>query len=358
MNGPSYPAARIVAERLGARVAANTAGTGAEAATKPDIKTIEEMITTAFWASLRREEGHAPKISIAFLPPEQSAEPIQLRPRLRLEPNLLARLAPAVEKPGIHIGVWFHDGDLCAWGVTRNVPKRCFILEVIGPGFLVVKYRRDDPSKKFANVAVLAGSEVKFIEQNPSGMSEVPPALVSLWEFYSSAGRKESDTILVRIAIAMRAHGRGGSLLVVPKNSDQWLTSIVQPITHALIPPEVSPMTQQSAVDTLAGLTAVDGATIISDEFEPLAFGAKILTRDRIHRVAEILLTEPIEGVHDTTVDPAQLGGTRHLSAAQFAHDQRDAIALVASQDGQFTVFAWSSLKDIVHAHRLDALLI
>ena len=56
--------------------------------------------------------------------------------------------------------------------------------------------------------------------------------------------------------------------------------------------------------------------------------------------------------------DPAHLGGTRHLFAAQFAHDQRNATALVASQDGQFTVFAWSSLKNMVHAHRLDALLI
>src|SRR5260370_692765 len=121
---------------------------------------------------------------------------------------------------------------------------------------------------------------------------------------------------------------------------------------------ETSPITLQSAVDALAGLTAVDGATVVSDYFEPLAFGAKILTRDGIHRVEQILLTEPIEGVPDTTIDPAHLGGTRHLSAAQFAHDQRDAVALVASQDGQFTVFAWSSMHSMVHAHRLEALLI
>jgi DNA integrity scanning protein DisA with diadenylate cyclase activity len=55
---------------------------------------------------------------------------------------------------------------------------------------------------------------------------------------------------------------------------------------------------------------------------------------------------------------PAQLGGTRHLSAAQFVHDQRDAIALVASQDGRFTVFKWSPREEFVHAHRVDALLL
>ena len=31
---------------------------------------IEKMINATFWASLRREEGYVPKISMAFLPPE------------------------------------------------------------------------------------------------------------------------------------------------------------------------------------------------------------------------------------------------------------------------------------------------
>jgi len=204
-------------------------------------------------------------------------------------------------------------------------------------------------------------------------ISEAPPALGSLLSFYSSAGRNESDNLLVKVAIAMRVHGRGGSLLVVPRNTDVWMESIIQPMTYSVIPPfpdlgtfleqieqgvEASSLTLQTAVDALAGLTAVDGATVISDRFEPLAFGAKILSRDGVHRVQEVLLTEPIEGIADAKVDPAHLGGTRHLSAAQFAYEQRDAIAMVASQDGQFTVFAWSSIHKIVHAYRLESLLI
>jgi hypothetical protein len=46
------------------------------------------------------------------------------------------------------------------------------------------------------------------------------------------------------------------------------------------------------------------------------------------------------------------------LSAAQFAQDQRNAVALVASQDGRFTVFKWASCEEMVHAHRVDALLL
>src|SRR5579883_564352 len=337
MSAPSYPAARIVAKRLEARIAVSKVAYKSLAdAPKPNAAVIEEIITTAFWASLRREEGHAPRISIAFLPPEQSARPLQFNPRVRLEPSVLARLAPAVERPGIHMGVWPYDGELHLWGLSRSVPTWCFILEVVGPGLLVVKYRRDDPTTKFANIAVLEGADVKFLEQQPSAMSEAPPALGSLLEFYSSAGRNESDTNLVKVAIAMRAHGRGGSLLVVPQNTDQWLNSIVQPMTHSLLPPSAEAAAH--SVEAIAGLTAIDGATVISDAFEPLAFGAKILSRDGVHRVNQVLFTEPIEGVADRVVDPAQLGGTRHLSAAQFAHDQQNAVALVASQDGQFTV--------------------
>src|SRR5438552_6699857 len=165
MAGPSYPAARVVAKRLEERIAVSKRAykNGADAP-KSDAASVEEIITTAFWASLRREEGHSPRISIAFVPPEQSLRPLQFSPRVRLDATLLSRIAPAVEKPGIHIGVWSYEGDLYAWGVTRTVPIWCFILEVIKPGLLVVKYRRDDPSAKFANIAVLDGAVVRSEE--------------------------------------------------------------------------------------------------------------------------------------------------------------------------------------------------
>jgi len=70
------------------------------------------------------------------------------------------------------------------------------------------------------------------------------------------------------------------------------------------------------------------------------------------------MVTEPIAGASPETLEPAQLGGTRHLSAAQFVHDQRDAIALVASQDGRFSVLGWSPCDEMVRAHRIESLLL
>jgi hypothetical protein len=173
----------------------------------------------------------------------------------------------------------------------------------------------------------------------------------------------------------MRAHGRGGALLVVPTGSDAWRDSVVSPILYSVHPPftELTGLLEREAaeadtydwqdelrraVSAMAGLTAVDGAVIISDRYELLAFGAKITRRRGRVPVERVTVTEPIEGSRTDVLTPAQLGGTRHLSAAQFVQDQPDAIALVASQDGRCTVFKWSPHEQMVHAHRVEALLL
>jgi len=363
---PTYPAARIVAQRIEARLAtASVAFDRPGVAPKPDAVVIEKVISAAFWASLLREEGKAPTISLAFVPPEQVARPLRFESRLPLVPEILARLAPAVERPGIHLGVWWYEDQLCIWGTTRTVPTWCFILEVIAPGLLVVKFRRAELFAKFTNVAVLEGANVKFIKPLDGVLMEMPAALAGLSQFYASAGRESTDHVLVRLAISMRAHGRGGSLLVVPQDSDAWRRSIVHPIFYSVTPPfsEIDglledPDALRGAVDALAGPTAVDGATVISDKFALLAFGVKIATRDGSKGIERVLVTEPVEGGREEIVEPSQLGNTRHLSAAQFVNDQRDAIALVASQDGRFTIFAWTPSREIVQAHRLETLLL
>ena len=356
MGRATYPAARVAAERTQFLLREDT---------MPGVGVLEDVISAAFWASLRREEGRGPTISVAVVPPEQVPRPLTFSKRLPLDPSVLVRLAPAVERPGIHLGVWTHDDQLSVWGTTRKVPTSCFVLEVIEPGLLVVKLRREEPSTKFANIAVLEGPEVKFIAQQGPIISETPRALDSLLAFYSSGGREEADNVLVRLAVSIRAHQRGGSLLVVPGGNDVWRESIAKPISYSVTPPfsEFEGASHdaeglRAVVDALAGWTAVDGATVISDHFELLASGVKIVARDASRRVRKVLVTEPVEGSEPAMVELAQLGNTRHISAAQFVHDQRDAAALVASQDGRFTIFAWSPSRDIVHAHRLESLLL
>ena len=111
------------------------------------------------------------------------------------------------------------------------------------------------------------------------------------------------------------------------------------------------------AVEAIAGLTAVDGATLHHRPPTSFSPSAPRSPRRGQGTVEQLTVTEPVEGMCRASCIP-RLGGTRHLSAAQFVHDQRDAVALVASQDGRFTVFAWSTCEDMVHAHRVEALLL
>jgi len=341
-------------------------------APEPDAQSIETMIDAAFWASLRREEGYVAKISLAFAAPHHTGAPLLFERPLALEAAALARVAPAVERPGIHLGVWPRDGRLMVWGTIRSVPMYCFVLEVAAPGLLVIKHHRGGDGGKFANVAVLEGDTLKVIDEHATSLPDCPPLVHSLLGFSPAAPGQPSMNVLVQLAVSMRAHGRGGALLIVPAASDTWRESMVKPISYAVASfselralmtetPDDRRVWQdevEHAVEAIAGLTAVDGATVLTERFELLAFGAKIGRRDGCPRVELVTVTEPIEGSAAQSLNPSELGGTRHLSAAQFVHDQHDAVALVASQDGHFTVFAWSPCENMVHAHRVEALLL
>ncbi len=340
----------------------------------PSNQVIESIIDTTFWASLRREEGRFPKISIAFLPPHLAEQPLIFENSLSFNPNVLTKLAPSVEHAGIHLGVWIENDELYIWGTTTSIPGLCFVLEVVEPGLLVVKHRRTDGFGKFINVAVLKGDQIKIIDENSSALPDCPALIGSMIGVASPSSWNDSLNVLVQLAVAMRAHQRGGALLIVPSQHDSWRSSIIYPITYSVQPVfaglsllnhkgiDLQNYAFQSklnqAINGVAGLTAVDGATIINDKFEVLAFGAKIGRSPSGKALEAILVTEPILGNEPQVVHPVQNGGTRHLSAAQFVYDQRDAIALVASQDGRFTIFSWSPCERMVHAHRVDTLLL
>ena len=363
MTPPAYPAARAAAARVHPRYARNLD----DPELLPDVEAIEAIIDVAFWASLRREEVWTPRVSLAFATPARVEMPLMFERPVPLASEPLTRLGPAVERPGIHLCISRKDGHLAIWGAARELPEFCFVLEVIAPGLLVVKQSRGEAGK-FINVAVLQGDDLKVVDPF-AAIAEHLPGLQPDLKPAAAAN------VLTQLAVSMRAHGRGGSLLVVPPDSELWRESILQPIIYSVSPPfraltdllretpeeRLRRRWQESLhriVEGLAGLTAVDGATIITRKHELVGFGAKIVRRHGWQRVSSVLITEPIEGTAGAITEPSQLGGTRHLSAAQFAHDQRDAIAMVASQDGRFTVFGWSPREEMVHAYRIETLLL
>ncbi|WDF57032.1 putative sensor domain DACNV-containing protein [Mucilaginibacter sp. KACC 22063] len=379
LSEPTYLAARMVAPDIEAHFAKHLAlarETGStNLALQPVAEIIEAVIDVAFWASLRREEGHEPKISIALLPPHQVKQPLKFGNKIRLTPHNLKKLSPAVETPGIHLGVWLEGTDLYIWGTTHYVPGICFVLEVIEPGLLVIKHSRVDGFGKYVNVAILKGDQIKLVDETNANLVDCPALVNSLMDMPQMSYLSNTVNVLVELAAAMRRHQRGGLVLIVPPNSNKWQESIVQPVNYPVEPPYkvIDSLMKQDiedrktlewqdqllqAIDIIGGFTAVDGATVITRENELLAFGVKVARSAISGPVDHLIVTEPVVGSKPCKTHPARNGGTRHLAAAQFVHDQHDTLALVASQDGNFTVFAWSEPLQMVHAHRIDVLLL
>ncbi len=380
MSGPAYAVARIVAPTIAQHLQLHRASLPSVDPLHPPLEllpdghTIESIVDAAFWASVRREEGYIPKLSLAFLRPMDEIRPLVFEQPLPLEPGALTRLAAAVERPGVHLGVWPTRGKLTIWGTTHMIPPFCFVVEAIAPGLLALKHRPRHESRKFVNVAVLEGDQIKIVDERAAGVADCPALLASMLGFDATMMNDDALNVQVQLALSMRRHLRGGILLLVPPGTDAWRQSIVHPIKYTVQPPfrELAALLAQHggmvdrewtkatarAIDAMASLTAVDGAAVVTSTYELLAFGAKITRRRGAAAVEQVIVTEPIEGNVAERIHPGQLGGTRHLSAAQFVHDQPDAVALVASQDGRFTIFSWSPSDEAVRAHRVEVLLL
>src|ERR1044072_5593878 len=284
---PTYYAAKTVApviEEHFKRQLAEARRIGEDdLAPEPNAESIAAIINATFWASFRPEEGRFPKISLAYLSPEHARQPMVFEHPLPLTAAVLTKLAPAVERPEIHLGVWNHGEELKVWGTTRSIPSFCFVLEDIEPGLLVVKHRRLDGIGKYANVAVLKGAVVKVLHEEGTSLPDCPALLKALLAFTAAAtnGPQHSLNVLVQLSASMRAHGHGGTLLVVPTGTEKWRESIAQPILYSITPAfatlaelvrqehEVAEEDRREwasalrrAVDTIGGREAVDGATV------------------------------------------------------------------------------------------------
>ena len=142
MSQPAYAVARTVASAVAEHLQLHRAALPPADPAHPPLellpgaRQIELLVDAAFWASVRREEGYIPKISLAFLRPVPEVCPLRFAHPLPLDPGALTHLAAAVERPGIHLGVSPVGGVLSVWGGIRTLPPYCMVLEVAAPGLI------------------------------------------------------------------------------------------------------------------------------------------------------------------------------------------------------------------------------
>lgn len=347
----------------------------------PTVEELRALIDAAFWATLLPEEGRYPTFSLLFCPPDRCATTFRCEPML-VTAEAIRGLAPALRPQITRLGIARAEaGRLMIWGVVAD---RTSDLEIrgIAPGRVVVQL-------DWENLAIVSGQGAETLLQVDTdtgerhGLGRPQAAALFAAQFGATQDARRRvvmGIILLMVAEAMRSHGNGGTIIVVPKADSPVVNALklgryagntgdllalllehyverlpegrnpIDVIAHdkrfsdldsylrgrlSLVHPDV-----RAATEAVGQLSAIDGAVVLTEDLHVLSFGTTITqpvgTRDEIDR-------RPITAWESGGLVPiATLGGTRKQSAARLvANNPPDPVVLVASHDGPLVASAW-----------------
>lgn len=326
---------------------------------------LSELIETAFWASLEKEEGRSLEFSISYrcLVNDEDATNHDYYSDLIFKDfrdftvREVVKLAPAVAKGSSILISASDDKSLKITGISLHgfVPLKISVLE---PGKLLISYDME-------NVAVISGSEVVFVKYS---------LFVQTWSIWSklfpqtnekdSAWNDPRTSVIINTLREMRKLGHGGILIVVPCNK-KFQKSIELPIpfcsnslftygseTIEYLSEKKKENKDYYGYETsylaeyFSRFTAVDGATILTRKLDLVGFGI-ILKKASRKKLPRIYKLDPLD--HEEwfkPIDITNLGKTRHQSAARFVCSQPDSVAFVVSQDGGITALSIEENKE------------
>ncbi len=361
-----YP--RDLASVLLTEIEGTTKGLDPSVAPIPTHREIEALLDVTFLASLLEEEGRRTQFRLAFVG-SQGAVNSQLavftfRQPVPLTARAIAKLAPAVDPGNSYLGIEADsDGQLRAWGIIHRGLDR----EHLSPYFLTIATFK---TGAFI-VEFLARPKLLYSQGQARVHQGVPKNLTDvLRDGARFTGRLAHE--FERITTRMLEHGHGGTILIIDEGRKPSSVDLHPSYTHHgescdilknaaeadekaksgdasrgemtegrfAIWREEQRRRHDEAIDFVAQLTAVDGATIITDSLRLVGFGATIRTGDASDNVT-IATGDPLDA---GLLKPASLSdfpGNRHRSAILFCDSQPTglALAIVASRDGDVSLF-------------------
>jgi hypothetical protein len=323
---------------------------------------IRSLLEEAFWASLRTEEGRFHGFALEYAPEPSGLPSIAFKESRPFNSRELGKVAPALTSDQI-IRVWPSEiaggkSDLRMWGFSRKLDSSSLWLKTIGPGKIVLSIgyfeKSAIDSQRADFVSELSLSRVREIFQR-ARRGELASE-----HYFAEACRARDLEIIAR---AMPSHGKGGTLLVVrdlgqsieelryPVKPDETVTEYLHERDCLLEEGRFGgdPEFFRIYLESVGQVTAVDGAALVTNELSLLGFGAK--TRPVSDEPFTLRLSGPFDSSEPKNCrsDSTLMNwGTRHKSAARFIFDNRDALAIVASQDGRLSMFAWDESKGVV----------
>jgi Probable sensor domain DACNV len=343
------------------------------------------FIDVAFWASLRANEGRPTYFSATLVRRHRHREAIAFADAIPFDEEHIARVAPALP-PGGTLLVSTANGGFDIWGLgrSRRMEVWAVSLDVSEPGLIRVGA---GPYQPFA---VLDGRSDPIISDTrtrlPHYLQEKLRKTSPTNDIIETQAVWHESIALGDLARVILAEGHGGTLLIVSDDSGVWQASL-DPFAYRLAEPDttirdgireqlrttqaraqamgevskleipeetknllmkslpVAPWDIVNIVRPTASLAAVDGAVVVTQDLRVLGFGAKIAAGN----VTTVNIFLPLHGGQDIVPTPVErCGGTRHQSAARFVNANRDAVAVVISQDRHLSVFSWDDIMNAV----------
>jgi hypothetical protein len=330
------------------------------------------LVNQCFWTSLEVEEGRAVKGCICICSPNDLCLSRAFTRAVPVSTKALVDLLTA--SPNSSLAIHSGEEGLEIWGVLDSVPFHRLRFRIAATGKVVA-------SSDESVIAVLQGGKV-HIPTNPASNLNLMSLVANTFDSDRPfPERMKLAWCFLRIVTTIHRHGYGGALVLVPTSSDSWKqyikfsyefdssTSILrgrlqelytanhqaEKISDLLMMsqnveiPQLAPLHLRSVeahralvdltLKSIGDLSAIDGALIMDDELTVLGFGAKL--HAEVEEECQVIFYDTFRGEIEKIAPVAELGGTRHQSAARFVYKNNDALVFVASQDGRLTLFIW-----------------
>lgn len=346
---------------------------------------LSRLCTLCFWASLEREERREVRGTLCLCPPSRTllarafAAPVPVTVQ-----NLVALLIASPRTPlAVHLGA---EG-LVIWGVLDSEPTDLLRLRIAGNGTLLA-------SRSRRVLALLHRGEVSIpVAADEASLAQLVADALGKKQTLDARGNVPAK--LIRVGTTMIRHGHGGTLVLVPPEDQSWRRSVdfrfsfdadsselLQTSVHDLeaggceVPrghddPDAGRRSasiralheryetadslrtfSRSLLGRVGDLSLIDGAVVMDLDLRLLGFGAKLLFGPEDFAVTTL---NAVTGGLCGQVALAELGGTRHQSAARFVHGNRSSEVFVVSQDGRLSLFSWSErMQCVVVVQKLE----
>ncbi|MDI1429111.1 MULTISPECIES: putative sensor domain DACNV-containing protein [Polyangium] len=313
------------------------------------------LLEVAYHASYTADERRGTQFRAVVCSPDlretEIDHPLRIDPPRSFTPHEIMRLAPAADAAKVMLTVDARGDVPLIWGFCNGADMQLTV-SVMAPGKLSV-------GRNMRSLVALEDGRI-FEEGERLGVFQsvieaLAEATDALWDGVKWPGGSWSPQVnypahLHDVLSTIRKLGHGGTVLVIPDRECQSLSwrQLVK-IKYQCEDDSVWPLLRKSVfqfdedspgrgamefqyaedkarrlLERLPGLTAVDGALLLTDRYRVLGFGVEVLAQTELETIF----------LPDGTSRSVEAYGTRHRSAFRFCAAYPRGAAFVCSQDG------------------------